>query len=42
VKQSPQFRQGFYDAIAASAQSGDINVFNQALLDAVNQVPPPH
>lgn len=40
---SPQFQQGFYDAIAAFAQSRDINVFNQALLDAVNQVgPPPH
>jgi len=38
---SPQFQQGFYDAIAAFAQSKDINVFNQALLDAVNQVPPP-
>jgi glucose/mannose transport system substrate-binding protein len=39
----PQFQQGFYDAIAAFAQSKDINVFNQALLDAVNQVPsPPH
>jgi glucose/mannose transport system substrate-binding protein len=41
--QSPQFQQGFYDAIAAFAQSKDINVFNQALRDAVNQVlPPPH
>lgn len=40
---SPQFQQGFYDAIAAFAQSRDVNVFNQALLDAVNQVaPPPH
>jgi len=40
---SPQFQQGFYDAIAAFAQSKDINVFNQALRDAVNQVPaPPH
>jgi glucose/mannose transport system substrate-binding protein len=40
---SPQFQQGFYDAIAAFAQGKDINVFNQALLDAVNQVPsPPH
>jgi glucose/mannose transport system substrate-binding protein len=38
---SPQFQQGFYDAIAAFAQSKDVNVFNQALLDAVNQVPPP-
>jgi glucose/mannose transport system substrate-binding protein len=38
---SPQFQQGFYDAIAAFAQSKDINVFNQALRDAVNQVPPP-
>jgi glucose/mannose transport system substrate-binding protein len=40
---SHQFQQGFYDAIAAFAQSRDVNVFNQALLDAVNQVaPPPH
>jgi glucose/mannose transport system substrate-binding protein len=40
---SPQFQQGFYDAIAAFAQSKDVNVFNQALRDAVNQVPaPPH
>jgi glucose/mannose transport system substrate-binding protein len=40
---SQQFQQGFYDAIAAFAQSRDVNVFNQALLDAVNQVgPPPH
>lgn len=40
---SPQFQQGFYDAIAAFAQSKDINVFDQALLDAVNQIaPPPH
>jgi glucose/mannose transport system substrate-binding protein len=40
---SPQFQQGFYDAIAAFAQSRAVNVFNQALLDAVNQVaPPPH
>ena len=40
---SPQFQQGFYDAIAAFDQSKDINVFNQVLLDAVNQVPaPPH
>jgi glucose/mannose transport system substrate-binding protein len=38
---SPQFQQGFYDAVAAFTQSKDINVFNQALLDAVNQVPPP-
>ena len=38
---SPQFQQGFYDAIAAFAQSKDINVFNRVLLDAVNQVPPP-
>jgi glucose/mannose transport system substrate-binding protein len=38
---SPQFQQGFYDAIAAFAQSKDINVFNRALLNAVNQVPPP-
>ncbi|MFY9808449.1 MAG: ABC transporter substrate-binding protein [Pseudonocardiaceae bacterium] len=38
---NPQFQLGFYDAIAAFAQSKDINVFNQALLDAVNQVPPP-
>ncbi len=38
---SPQFQQGFYDAIAVFSQSKDINVFNQALLDAVNQVPPP-
>ncbi len=38
---SPQFQQGFYDAIATFAQSKDVNVFNQALLDAVNQVPPP-
>ena len=40
---SPQFQQGFYDAIAAFAGSRDINVFNHALLDAVNQVAlPPH
>jgi len=38
---SPQFQQGFYDAIAAFAQSKDINAFDQALHDAVNQVPPP-
>jgi glucose/mannose transport system substrate-binding protein len=38
---SPQFQQGFYDAIAAYAQSNNANAFNQALRDAVNQVPPP-
>lgn len=38
---SPQFQQGFYDAIAAFAQSRDPNAFNQALRDAVNQLPPP-
>jgi glucose/mannose transport system substrate-binding protein len=38
---SAQFQQGFYDAIAAFAQSKDANAFNQALRDAVNQVPPP-
>ena len=38
---SPQFQQGFYDAIAAFTQNKDINVFHQALLDAVNQLPPP-
>jgi glucose/mannose transport system substrate-binding protein len=40
---SPQFEQGFYDAIAAFEQSKDVNAFNQALRDAVNEVqPPPH
>jgi glucose/mannose transport system substrate-binding protein len=40
---SPEFEQGFYNAIAAFAQSRDANAFNQALIDAVNQVPaPPH
>jgi glucose/mannose transport system substrate-binding protein len=38
---SAQFQQGFYDAIAAFAQSKDANAFNQALRDAMNQVPPP-
>ena len=40
---SPQFELGFYDAIAAFEQSKDVNAFNQALRDAVNEVqPPPH
>ena len=35
--------QGFYDAIAAFEQSKDVNAFNQALRDAMNEVqPPPH
>jgi glucose/mannose transport system substrate-binding protein len=38
---SPQFEQGFYDAIAAFQQSRDVNAFNQALRDAVNELPPP-
>jgi glucose/mannose transport system substrate-binding protein len=38
---SPQFQQGFYDAIAAFQQSKDVNAFNQALRDAVNELPPP-
>jgi glucose/mannose transport system substrate-binding protein len=38
---SPQFEQGFYDAIAAFQQSKDVNAFNQALRDAVNELPPP-
>jgi len=38
---SAQFQQGFYDAIAAFAQSRDVNGFNQALRNAVNQLPPP-
>ncbi len=38
---SPQFEQGFYDAIAAFQQSRDVNAFNQALRDAVNEQPPP-
>jgi glucose/mannose transport system substrate-binding protein len=40
---SPEFEQGFYDAISAFVQSRDDNAFYQALQDAVNQVPaPPH
>jgi hypothetical protein len=38
---TPQFEQGFYDAVAAFARSKDAKAFNDALRDATTQVLPP-
>jgi len=39
---TPQFEQGFYDAVAAFARSKDVRAFNDALRDAANEgLPPP-
>jgi glucose/mannose transport system substrate-binding protein len=38
---TPQFEQGFYDAVAAFARSKDAKAFNDALRDATNRLLPP-
>jgi hypothetical protein len=38
---TPQFEQGFYDAVAAFARSKDVKAFNNALRDAASGVLPP-
>lgn len=38
---SPQFQQGFYDAVQTYVRSRDARAFRNTLLDALNRQPPP-